>query len=233
MKLTPEKVAQCLNLPISTLERWIRQGRIPVTRADEQYVFQRSILQKWAEKHNLTFIMPEDKTSGKERTQPVGDVYDTLAEAMAFGGIFYNVPGDTVHGVLESAVQKVPLASQDDRQALIEHLLEREELASTGIGKGVAIPHPRTPLKDIASHSMITTCFLDQQIDFHAVDDLQVFVIFILLSPSVKGHLHLLSRLAFCLRDNAFVRFLKTVPESDLLLSEIARIEQQLDKKML
>ncbi|MCK4619694.1 MAG: excisionase, partial [Desulfobacterales bacterium] len=62
------------------------------------------------------------------------------------------------------------------------------------------------------------------------VDDKAVFVMFILLSTSIKNHLHLLSRLAFCVRDDSFVEFLRTYPDSSSLLSRIADSENLLDK---
>jgi nitrogen PTS system EIIA component len=60
------------------------------------------------------------------------------------------------------------------------------------------------------------------------VDGLPVFVLFILLSPSVKIHLHLLSRLAFCVRDASFVDFLKQVPSPEELLEKVKNLENAL-----
>ena len=111
-----------------------------------------------------------------------------------------------------------------------EQLLEREHLTSTGIGKGVAIPHPHDPLAEVTEKPLITTCFLEKPIDFNAIDDQPVFVLFILISPTIKIHLHLLSRLSFCVRDNAFVEFLKRSPDSDTFFLKITEFEKQLDK---
>ncbi len=108
-------------------------------------------------------------------------------------------------------------------------MLEREALTSTGIGRGVAIPHPRTPLSDALKAPSITTCFLEKPIDFNSVDDRPVFVMFILLSTSVKVHLHLLSRLSFWVRSAAFVDFLKTAPDPDALFARVVEFEAQLD----
>ena len=56
-----------------------------------------------------------------------------------------------------------------------------------------------------------------------------VFVMFILLSPTTKQHLNLLSRLAYCVRDPSFLRFLKTLPKSDDLIAKIGEFEKQLE----
>jgi PTS system nitrogen regulatory IIA component len=60
------------------------------------------------------------------------------------------------------------------------------------------------------------------------VDHLPVLVMFVLLSPSVKSHLRLLSRLTYCLREDAFVAFLKTKPAPSNFFQHIAQLEQQL-----
>jgi len=62
------------------------------------------------------------------------------------------------------------------------------------------------------------------------VDDRPVFVLFILLSQSVKIHLHLLSRFSFCVRDNSFVEFLKTSPDEASFFAKIADFEKQVDR---
>ncbi|MBC2744374.1 MAG: PTS sugar transporter subunit IIA [Desulfosarcina sp.] len=56
-----------------------------------------------------------------------------------------------------------------------------------------------------------------------------MFVLFLLISPTVKHHLHLLSRLSYCIRDRAFVAFLSAHPDAVALYSRIAEFEKQLD----
>jgi PTS system nitrogen regulatory IIA component len=66
-------------------------------------------------------------------------------------------------------------------------------------------------------------------VDFSAVDDLPVFVLFVMLSPTVKVHLHLLSRLSYCVRNPKFVAFLGEQPDPAALFSRIEEIEQTLE----
>lgn len=225
MRLTLEEVAQCLHLPLSTVERWIRQGRIPIQRGENGLIFNDSALEKWAATHNLPFTRPiKDKALQKVSR------LENLLPVMQRGGVFHSVKGDDVPTVLQTAVQNIQAFSEAEKPALYERLLERENLTSTGIGKGVAIPHPHDPLADVMDKPLITTCFLKKSIDFAAIDDKPVFVMFILISPTVKIHLHLLSRLSFCVRDNAFVEFLKTTPDAEAFFSKIAEIEKQFEK---
>ncbi len=225
MKLSLNNIAQSLDLPVNTLERWIRQGRIPIQQSTNEFFFNETNLINWAKKHNLTFVLPEQKLGAA----PMAHFSETLYNALKIGGIFYNIKGDSIASALRSVVDLLPGQDNKSRKQLYRKLLEREQLTSTGIGKGVAIPHPRTPLMKADFSPSITVCFLDKEIDFHAVDDKLVFVLFTLLSPSVKLHLHLLSRLAFCFRDDNFIDFLKTAPVSQALLAWFETFEKQLD----
>jgi PTS system nitrogen regulatory IIA component len=225
MKLTINEVAQCLRLPVSTVERWIRQGRLPIQRTDNGYMFNESALEKWAAMYKLPFSLPERVNS---TLQPAKSA--SLLPAMKRGGLLYKIKGEYVETVLKNAVENIHILSNDIKDMVYQGLLEREHLAPTGIGKGVAIPHPREPLKDMVSNALISTCFLETPIDFNAVDGRPVFVMFILLSPSTKTHLHLLSSLSFCIRNNTFVEFLKTTPDSRAFFSNIADFENQLEK---
>lgn len=223
MKLTINEVAECLDVPLDTVERWIRQGRIPLRKTGEGCFFQKNLLEVWARKHNLPFTLrrePED-AQREEKTA-------SLAKAMSIGGVYAGVKGTDTTEILESAVEKISFLDKDSRRELFEKLMEREEMTSTGIGKGVAIPHPRTPLEETMEEPAIVTCFPERPVDYKALDDLPVFVLFILLSPSVKIHLHLLSRLAYCVRDDSFVEFLRDRPESEELLAKVEKLEERL-----
>jgi PTS system nitrogen regulatory IIA component len=225
MKLTIHEIAQSLYLPLGTVRRWIRQGRIPIHKNGGDFVFNEAILSKWASAHNIAFSPPK---KGPEK-QPDPEL-ENLSSAIKRGGVFYDVQGDDVASTLKAAVENINVLNNHSKENLYQRLLERENLTSTGIGKGVAIPHPRSFLSEADYRPFITTCFLEKPTDFAALDNKPVFVMFILLCPSVKNHLHLLSRLAFCIRDDSFVDFLKTFPSSDKLLLKIADFEEQLDR---
>lgn len=224
MKITRKAAAQSLDLPLNTLDRWVRQGRIPIHPSGSGVEFRESVLRKWAASHHLSFKPPQAEQE-KSEEQPL----DNLLPAMQQGGVFHGIQADGCDSALRSAVRFVPGISEHAREKLYTRLLEREALTSTGIGRGIAIPHPRTPLSDELSAPSISTCFLERPVDFDAVDDKPVFVMFILLSTSVKVHLHLLSRLSFGVRSKTFVDFLKTCPSSADLFSRVAEFEARLD----
>ena len=227
MRLSINDIANSLGLPTSTVDRWIRQGRIPVRRAGNAGVFEVQALQRWAVAKQLPFHMPGDAPANDTPKQPAAP--GSLAEAMTRGGVFHDVDVQDVPEALAAAVALIPDIEEGQRQPLLQALMDREALTSTGIGNGVAIPHPRAPLSDTQGRPQITTCFLSRPIDFRAVDDRPVFVLFVLISDSVQTHLHLLSRLAYGLRDKAFVEVLRSRPDTAVLIEQIAAFEGRLD----
>ena len=100
-----------------------------------------------------------------------------------------------------------------DTNAVFETLWEREKLSSTGVGQGIAIPHGR-----MAKLDKIVGLFahLDEAIDFEAIDEAPVDLVFVLLTPSDAGadHLKALARISRLLRNAAFCEKLRAASDS-------------------
>jgi nitrogen PTS system EIIA component len=219
-----EEIAKCLNMAPGIVERWIRQGRIPVRKKGDQCIFSQSAMQRWAEANNLSFSVKESDAAPVSRESP-----DSLSAAVERGGVFYDIAGSTVAEVLHNAVSHVPFCiSPDQKIVLYESLMARERLKSTGVGYGVAIPHPRTPLGN-EWPAFLSTCFLKEPVDYQAVDMRPVFVLCVLVSPSSKVHLHLLSRLSFFLREKDFLTFLNQKPDPEAFFTKIAEFEHRFE----
>ena len=103
-----------------------------------------------------------------------------------------------------------------DAKTIAERLTAREKLGSTGFGGGVAIPHAK-----LDGLAQVTGVFvrLAQPVDFQAVDDLPVDLVFMLLSPTDAGAVHLkaLARVSRRLRDKAFLEKLRGAGSPDAL----------------
>lgn len=226
MRLELNEIARRLELNLDTLMRWIRQGRIPVKNIGDVGIFNEPDLKRWAKSQRLVYR--DESSSEQEKEDKPGQ---TLSESMRRGGCFRESGLFTKNEILRYLVDKVPGLSQEAADELFVQLLEREKLTSTGIGKGVAIPHPRNPLTQGPGEPVIVTCFLDQPIDFNSIDDRPVSVLFLLLSPGIEVHLSLLSRLSFCLRDAAFVEFLNRKPSAEEFLDKVEATELTIDKK--
>ncbi len=103
-----------------------------------------------------------------------------------------------------------------DARLVAERLTAREKLGSTGFGGGVAIPHARLDGLDAVTGVFMR---LAHPIEFDAVDDLPVDLVFLLLSPVDAGaeHLKALARVSRRLRDRAFLAKLRGAGSPDAL----------------
>jgi nitrogen PTS system EIIA component len=111
-----------------------------------------------------------------------------------------------------------------DAREIAERLLDRERLGSTGFGGGVAIPHGKLAGLD---HVVGLVARLATPIDFHALDDLPVDLVFLLLSPPDAGveHLKALARVSRKLRDKGFVAKLRGAGSPDALYALLAHAD--------
>ena len=228
MQLSLEELAGCLDTHPDIVLRWIRQGRIPVKRRHDTCVFNPEVLKKWAAVHHVSFTLPEKKTQPLLEEKPAG-----LARAVEKGGIYYDIPGETVSEVLRSAVERMEnVAGRRLKDLLLDKLLDRENMMSTGIGSGVAVPHPRSPVRnetDGEPEEQMAVCFLASPVDWQAVDNKPVFVLFIIVAPTAREHLHLLSRISYCMRDNAFRDLIADRPDPADLFAAISGYDSRLD----
>ncbi len=239
MKRSLMDIASHLGLNLDTLDRWIRQGKIPVNKQGTMGIYNVTELNRWADKQRKTLVNPEADTGGVlDPVDPVAsqdskrDSSDyVLSAALQRGGVFHGVKGVEKPDILRAAVDLLPDISGSNRSVIFDQLIERENLTSTGIGKGVAIPHPRNPINQGLKEPMIVTCFLEKNVPFQSIDDQPVFVLFLMLSPTVEIHLNLLSRLSFCLRDSEFIRFIQQAPDAEPFFNRIKEMEYRLENR--
>ncbi len=222
MHLTVREVAKLLSVSEKTIYRWLGDGIIPAYRVNEQYRFNRAELLEWATARRIQ-VSPELFGEPEGTIPPPG-----LSEALQAGGIYYRVDGMDKPSVLRSVVELMKLPEEVDREYLLQILLARESLGSTAVGDGIAIPHVRNPIVLHIPQPTITLCFLEQPIEFGALDGKPVHTLFALISPSVRLHLHMLSRLSFSLRDPGVQAVITSQGTRQQILAEIQRVEATL-----
>ncbi|HEY4595064.1 MAG TPA: PTS sugar transporter subunit IIA [Thermoanaerobaculia bacterium] len=223
MKLLVKDAARLLNVSEKTIYRWIKQGSIPAYRLNEQYRFNRAELLEWATSRRIS-LSPE--IFREEEFEAASLPH--LTAALRAGGIYYRIGGSDKVSVLHNVVETMRLPAEVDREFLFEVILAREALGSTAIGDGIAIPHVRNPVILHLERPMVTVCFLERAVDFGALDGKPVNVLFTLISPTVRAHLHLLSRLSYALRDRPFKDAVMQQAARDDLLAAAERCEEAL-----
>jgi len=219
VKMTVREASKLFNVSEKTIYRWIEQKGLPAYRINKQFRFNQTELLEWAAAGRTSFS-PELLGEPDSNASPLPD----LVQSLAAGGIHYRVAGTDRDSVLRSVVELLRLPDHVDREFLLEVLLAREALGSTGIGDGIALPHARNPIVLNVEHPTVTLCFLENPVDFNAIDGQPVTVLFTLISPTVRAHLHLLSRLAFVLNDKEFREVLKRQESRNDIFSEARRV---------
>jgi len=220
MQLTVRDVASLFAVSEKTVYRWLDHQSLPNYRINSQYRFNRAELLEWAMSNRI-------KVSAELFSEP--ESADTrltgLAEALKAGGIYYRVGGGDKTTVLRGVVELMHLPPEVDREFLLTVLLAREEVGSTGVGEGIAIPHVRNPIVLHVPKPTIALCFPERPIDFDAIDGQPVHCLFTIVSPTVRAHLHLLSRLGYALRDPEFKEALRQQASREELTDHVVRVE--------
>ncbi len=115
----------------------------------------------------------------------------------------------------ELAARAAKLTGVPERE-IFDVIVQRERLGSTGVGHGIAIPHGK-----LTAISQIVGLFarLDAPVDFEALDDEPVDLVFLLLAPEGAGadHLKALSRIARVLRDQDLVTKLRATDSASAI----------------
>ena len=225
MLMKASEVAALLKNDESTVLKWIKKEKLPATLVNGVYRINRVDLLEWATEHSI--MVPPELFAAVE-----ADIhYPTLSEALEAGGVHCGVPGIDTLEVLRNVVNLLKLPPQMDPEFLLQVLLAREALGTTAVGDGIAIPHVRNPiLLQNKPAPTITLCFLENPIDFGALDGKPVRMLFLLTSPTVKVHLHLLSRLAYALHDPQFRATLTLACDPVGIIEAARRFERDMRK---
>jgi PTS system fructose-specific IIA component/PTS system nitrogen regulatory IIA component len=152
-----------------------------------------------------------------------------LSEFVVPEAILPNLNVDTKEGAIRAMVGSLkdtgslPAA---DEESIIAAILKREELGSTGIGNGVAVPHTKHPSVD---RLVATVALSSGGVDFASLDGENVYILFLLVSPPDRpgDHLRGLENISRHLRDSTFCSFLKQAKGT----AEIIELLDEADNK--
>jgi len=127
-----------------------------------------------------------------------------LAELLDENLILLKERCDSKEELLEAMVNRlVQTGRVNDKEELLRIVLEREKIASTGFGRGVAMPHGRT---EVVDRVVIVFARIDQGVDFGALDGKPVYLIFLLVTPErdTASYLMALAELSRLLKKDSF-----------------------------
>lgn len=153
-----------------------------------------------------------------------------LSELIKPARIKLSLVGVNRDAVLGELVDLIPEAQERTgaREKLLKALYEREQLHSTGIGDGVALPHARNALVGLVDKPVIVFGRHATGIPYGAIDGKPAQLFFLLVAPSVTQHLAVLARISRVLRDPRLRQHLLTAGTLDQIKKALADAEAKM-----
>jgi len=216
MQLTVRQAAHYFGVGEDQVRRWIANRGLPVHRANERMHLNAIEVWEWAVERGI----PVSRSLLVEARRAPEDVPPLLG-LLAEGGIHRDVEGSDKGAVLASIVARLPLPPDVDREHLLAVLEAREEMGSTGIGQGIAIPHVRNPILLHVDRPLVALFLLRHPVDFESIDSQPVHAVFLVVSSSIPVHLRILAELGFALRDPGLRELLRGRASSEQILGRI------------
>lgn len=222
MHLDSREAARFLGVDEGTLHRWVRRGELRALKVHDQHRFDRIDLLEFASLRGIA-VPPEMLSDAN-----AADAMPSLAGAVQAGGVHTGVEGTDRASVLRAVVERLPVPPGVDRSFLFQMLVAREQLGSTAVGNGLALPHPRNPIVLRVDSAAVAICYLAQPVDFDAPDGKPVHTLFTVVSPSVRVHLHLLAVIGAAVQDPRCAAAVEGRANLDELLPHLERVEAAL-----
>ena len=151
----------------------------------------------------------------------------TLIEILSGKSVIVGLKGRDKREILEELVDVLEVGEKiSDREKVLEAVLQREEIMSTGIGHGIAIPHGKSEfVKELGGVLGIKS----EGVEFDSLDGQPTFIFFLLVSPvDVSGpHIKALARISRLLKGEDFRQKLIACPDKDTAIKILAEEESE------
>ena len=153
-----------------------------------------------------------------------------ISDLIAAATIELRLSGRQRDDVLNELVGRIPeiAARPEAKQTLLRALQEREQLHSTGIGDGVALPHARNALVGLVEKPVVVFGRHHQGIPYGAIDAQPARLFFLLVTTTVAQHLALLARISRLVRDAKMRQNLLTAERPEKIIALIREAETKL-----
>ncbi|MBN2121338.1 MAG: PTS sugar transporter subunit IIA [Candidatus Omnitrophica bacterium] len=212
--LTTQELSKYLKLNEKTVIKMAQSGELPGFKVGNQWRFYLSTIDEYLQdkivrssKYDLTSVLQT-----KEDILPLSrlvskDCVNLYIDSDSKDKVLYQL-AETAH--------KAGIATSQEN--LLIHLKQREQMLSTGVGNGIAIPHPRNPSDSLFTKAAVIIARTRKGINFDSFDGRNVFLFFMPCSPDVVIHLKLLSKIAKLLeKKDIFKDFMNAETAEDII----------------
>ncbi len=149
-----------------------------------------------------------------------------LAALIHRGGVFFDVEGSTPEEIYKKISSMIQIPDGLSAEQIYNALCAREQVLSTAVGNGIALPHARASIIKDESDQKICVVYLKNPIDMQAPDEREVYVMFVLLTQNSQVHLKVLTALAGLFRNLRFRKALETHASEAEILSLIRELDK-------
>ncbi|MFC1599279.1 PTS sugar transporter subunit IIA [Candidatus Omnitrophota bacterium] len=220
--LTTQELSKYLKLNEKTIIKMAQTGDLPGFKIGNQWRFYLSTIDEY-----LQDKIVRSSQYDFSRVIQTKDEILPLSRLVCESCINLTLRAQDKEGVLYELAETVQKAGvTTSLENLLDHLKKREDMLSTGLGRGIAIPHPRNPSDSLFTRAAVVIGRSKQGIDFASPDGGKVHLFFLPCAPDVVLHLKLLSKVAKLLETEGVFKKLKTVKTKENVIKIILETER-------
>lgn len=231
MDLKIKDVAELLNISETTVRKWLSDEKIPHYKIDGQYRFSKREIEDWVMSHKLENANGTSPFSENAGTSPHkstgGSQKFSLYRAVHKGDVLKDVSAANKEEIIRLSSKSFSQTHKFDSEVLAEMLLDRENLQSTGLNNGIAVPHARDFTLS-PTHDVVAFVFPKEPLHFGALDGNPVHTLIFLFACNDKRHLHLLAKIAHLSNQKKTQELFQKRPSKEALLEFIHEWESKI-----
>jgi excisionase family DNA binding protein len=227
-QMSEQQVAAYLHLDLRQVVKLAARGHIPCRKTGGKFVFRKGEVDQWVE--SQMHEMGKDRLAGIEKGvsahHGIDDTIEIVGPLLPADGLAVPMTARSREGVIRALVKLADDAglvyAKDD---LIQNVLAREELCSTALVPGVALPHPRHPLPYDIANSFVVAGLAPSGLPYGAHDGSLTRLFFLICCKDDRTHLHVLARLGRMLQERHDIDRLLEAPSADELRKILRELE--------
>jgi PTS system nitrogen regulatory IIA component len=227
--MSVDQLATFLNRDVREVQKWASRGYLPSHKVSGEYRFHPAEINHWVETQMHAYT-EQELTNLEQGTAGRGqDQQPLLTTMMTEATIAVPLVASTKASVLRALVKTAEQSWQIyDAEAILEAIRQREEMGSTALGSGVAIPHPRRPMPSALGDHVVAFGRLVNPIPFGAPHGGLTDLFFLVCCQDDRTHLRTLARLSRLMLRPGFADELRAAEAPAAALQVIDTAEQDL-----
>lgn len=222
--MTLSEIARYLKVSEKTVMRMVRAGKIPGAKVASQWRFMRAAVDDWL--NARMYALPR---TGLYKVINTADRVVPISELVSPQRIVLDLKPGEIEPVLAQLI--VPLRGSDlvpDPDEFLSQLVAREEMISTAIGHGLAVPHARSPESIEVPAPFLIIGICRRGTDFNALDGRKTYVFALPCTNRESEHLHMMAKISLLFRKQGIIKQMRTAES----VAEIMTIIKETDREI-